>query len=66
MTEAFRGLTQPKLDDESWRELRRLVSRHGYEALLRALKVQQMIDILDPSSNILPEAEPHDDDTDPD
>jgi hypothetical protein len=46
-----RTLELPKLSDESWRDLRRLIFRHGYDELLRALRLAQMIDILEPAND---------------
>lgn len=44
----MRGVDAPRLDPESWRTLRQLIKLHGYTKLTQALRVQQMIDILEP------------------
>jgi len=38
----------PLLTPESWRVLRQLIRLHGYDDLIRALRLQQITDILDP------------------
>jgi hypothetical protein len=54
-----RGFELPRLDEESWRELRRLILKHGYDELLRVLRVAQMVDILEPPPNVR-DAQAHD------
>jgi hypothetical protein len=45
----------PRLHPESWRTLRQLIKLHGYDDLLKALRLQQVIDILNPPEEMDPQ-----------